>query len=148
MKKIALMLLGIALFGVLVVEAQVKSISGTVTSSEDGMGIPGVSVSVKGTTIGTVTNLDGQYQMDVPEDAKTLIFSFVGMKMQEVEISGSTVDAEMKADLVGLDEVMVAGSSNHKTSYFTAKCFIDTHNRCFCQRTSFNLCCRTCFSFF
>ena len=59
------MLLGIALFGVLVVEAQVKSITGTVTSSDDGMGIPGVSVSVKGTTIGTVTNLDGEYQMDV-----------------------------------------------------------------------------------
>lgn len=107
MKKIALMLLGIALFGVLVVEAQVKSISGTVTSSDDGMGIPGVSVSVKGTTIGTVTNMEGQYQMEVPADAKILIFSFVGMKMQEVEISGSTVDAVMKADLVGLDEVMV-----------------------------------------
>nr|WP_319266623.1 SusC/RagA family TonB-linked outer membrane protein [uncultured Draconibacterium sp.] len=109
MKKIALMLLGIALFGVLVVEAQVKSITGTVTSSDDGMGIPGVSVSVKGTTIGTVTNLDGVYQMEVPADAAALIFSFVGMKTQEVEISGSSIDVVMEADLVGLDEVVVVG---------------------------------------
>ncbi len=103
------MLLGIALFGVLVAEAQVKSITGTVTSSDDDMGIPGVSVSVKGTTIGTVTNLDGVYQLEVPSDAATLVFSFVGMKTQEVEISGSTIDVKMNADLVGLDEVVVVG---------------------------------------
>ncbi|WP_319502828.1 SusC/RagA family TonB-linked outer membrane protein [uncultured Draconibacterium sp.] len=109
MKKIALMLLGIALFGVLVAEAQVKSITGTVTSADDDMGIPGVSVSVKGTTIGTVTNLDGVYQLDVPTDAEALIFSFVGMKTQEVEITGSTIDVVMDADLVGLDEVVVVG---------------------------------------
>lgn len=107
MKKIALMLLGIALFGVLVVEAQVKSISGTVTSSEDGMGIPGVSVSVKGTTIGTVTNLDGKYQMDVPADAETLIFSFVGMRTMEKAISGSVIDATLLSDVIGVDEVLV-----------------------------------------
>lgn len=119
MKKIALMLLGIALFGVLVVEAQVKSITGTVTSSDDGTGIPGVSVSVKGTTIGTVTNLDGVYQMEVPADAEVLVFSFVGMKTQEVEISGSTVDAVMQADLVGLDEVMVVAYGTATKKSFT-----------------------------
>jgi TonB-linked SusC/RagA family outer membrane protein len=122
MKKIALMLLGIAMFGVLVVEAQVKSITGTVTSSEDGTGIPGVSVSVKGTTIGTVTNIDGVYQLDVPTDAETLVFSFVGMKSQEIAISGSTVDVQMQADLVGLDEVMVVayGTSTKKSFTGTA----------------------------
>jgi TonB-linked SusC/RagA family outer membrane protein len=118
MKKIALMLLGIALFGVLVAEAQVKSITGTVISSDDDMGIPGVSVSVKGTTIGTVTNLDGVYQLEVPSDAATLIFSFVGMKTQEAPITGSTVNAVMVADLVGIDEVVVTamGVSRQKKS--------------------------------
>lgn len=119
MKKIALMLLGIAMFGVLVVEAQVKSISGTATSSDDGTGIPGVSVSVKGTTIGTVTNMDGEYQLDVPTDAETLVFSFVGMKSQEVAISGTTVNVKMQADLVGLDEVMVVAYGTAKKESFT-----------------------------
>nr|WP_321485974.1 TonB-dependent receptor [uncultured Draconibacterium sp.] len=118
MKKIALMLLGIALFGVLVAEAQVKSITGTVTSSEDDMGIPGVSVSIKGTTIGTVTNLDGKYQLEVPSDATTLIFSFVGMKPQEVEISGTTINVAMESDLVGIDEVMVVAYGTTKRSQF------------------------------
>nr|WP_319570522.1 SusC/RagA family TonB-linked outer membrane protein [uncultured Draconibacterium sp.] len=108
MKKIALMLLGIALFGILVAEAQVKSITGTVTSSEDDMGIPGVSVSVKSTTIGTVTNLDGEYQLEVPSDATTLVFSFVGMKTQEVAIeSKTTIDVVMQSEFIGVDEVVV-----------------------------------------
>ncbi|WP_347841032.1 TonB-dependent receptor [uncultured Draconibacterium sp.] len=119
MKKIALMLFGIAFFGMLVVEAQVKSISGTVTSSDDGTGIPGVSVSVKGTTIGTVTNLDGEYQLDVPADAQLLVFSFVGMRTQEVEISGSKVDAVLEADLVGLDEVIVVAYGTATKESFT-----------------------------
>ena len=101
------MLFGIALFGVLVAEAQVKSITGTVTSSEDDMGIPGVSVSVKGTTIGTVTNLDGDYQLEVPSDAATMVFSFVGMQTQEIAITGSVINAVMQADMVGIDEVVV-----------------------------------------
>ncbi|HYQ58456.1 MAG TPA: TonB-dependent receptor [Draconibacterium sp.] len=107
MKKIALMLLGIAFIGMLVAEAQVKSISGTVTSAEDEMGMPGVSVSVKGTTIGTVTNIDGQYQLDVPNDAEVLVFTFIGMLTQELPITGTTVNAVMKSDVIGLDEVMV-----------------------------------------
>jgi len=114
MKKIALMLFGMALFGVLVVEAQVKSISGTVTSSEDGTGIPGVSVLVKGTTIGTVTNIDGKYQLGVPNDAEILVFSFVGMKSTELPITGSTVDVALESDYIGVDEVLVVGYGTAK----------------------------------
>lgn len=101
------MLFSIAFFGMLVAEAQVKTITGTVTSSDDGTGIPGVSVSVKGTTIGTVTNIDGRYSLDVPNDAKTLVFSFVGMKTMEKAITGSNVNAALEADVIGVDEVMV-----------------------------------------
>ena len=80
--------------GSLVTNAQTKEITGTVTSSEDGTSIPGVSVSVKGTTLGTITNLDGVYTIKAPTDATTLVFSFVGMTTMEVAIEGrSTVDA-------------------------------------------------------
>jgi TonB-linked SusC/RagA family outer membrane protein len=107
MKKIALMLFGIALFGVLIAEAQVKSIKGTVTSSDDGTGIPGVSVSVKGTTVGTVTDMDGNYQLVVPDNEKTLVFSFVGMKTKEVEITKNVIDVELSSMSIGVDEVMI-----------------------------------------
>ncbi len=102
------MLFGIAFLGMLMAEAQVKTITGTVTSSEDGVGIPGVSVSVKGTTIGTVSNIDGGYSLDVPSDAKILVFSFVGMKTQEVAIGNQTsVDVSLSPETIGVDEVIV-----------------------------------------
>lgn len=114
------MLLGIAMLGVLMVEAQVVNITGTVTSSDDGLPIPGVSVVVKGTTIGTVTNLDGVYNLNVPEeDGQVLVFSFVGMKTQEVPVSGSKVDAVLSPDVIGVDEVMVVAYGTAKKESFT-----------------------------
>jgi len=102
------MLLSIVLLGIFVAEAQVNTISGTVTSSEDGIGIPGVSVSVKGTTIGTVTNIDGSYQLNVPEDGQFLVFSFVGMKTEEVAIGSQTiVNVSLSPETIGVDEVIV-----------------------------------------
>jgi len=106
MKKIAL-LLAIFAIGLQSVFAQTKEITGTVTSAEDGLSIPGVSVSVKGTTMGTITDLDGQYTLRVPQDAATLVFSFVGMQSQEVAIVGTTIDVVMGADVVGINEVVV-----------------------------------------
>lgn len=107
MKKLAMLLVCILILGVHFGNAQVRSISGTVTSSEDGTSIPGVSVQLKGTTIGTITNIDGQYELQVPEDAKTLIFSFVGLQTIEMPISGAVINVQMKPDILGLDEVMV-----------------------------------------
>ncbi|TDO02619.1 SusC/RagA family TonB-linked outer membrane protein [Sunxiuqinia elliptica] len=106
MKKIAL-LLAIFAFGLQSVMAQTNEITGTVTSAEDGQSIPGVSVSVKGTTLGTITNIDGEYVLKVPENAATLVFSFVGMQTQEVAISGTVVNVQMEADVVGINEVVV-----------------------------------------
>lgn len=97
----------ILIAGVQLVSAQVKSISGTVTATEDRKPIPGVSVSVKGTTIGTITDIDGQYQLDVPSDARRLVFSFVGMKTREMPITGSVIDVELNSDIIGVDEVVV-----------------------------------------
>jgi len=89
--------------------AQAKVITGTVTSSVQGEGaIPGVSVSVKGTTIGAITDINGKYSLTVPANATTLVFSYIGMKSQEVVIGTRTViDGVLESDLVGLNEVVV-----------------------------------------
>ncbi len=107
MKKIAIFL-SILLFMGTMAFAQTRSLSGTVTSEEDNLPIPGVSVSVKGTTLGTITNLDGQFEFKVPEDARTLVFRFVGMKIQEIAIgSQTTFNVKMTTESVGIDEVVV-----------------------------------------
>lgn len=90
--------------------AQTKELTGTVISSSDETSIPGVSVAVKGTTMGTITNIDGVFNLKVPDDAQTLVFTFVGMKTQEVEIgSQSTFNVELENDVFGIDEVVVSG---------------------------------------
>lgn len=93
---------------------QVKQISGTVTNKEDGFVMPGVSVSVKGTTIGVNTNVDGKYVINATEN-QTLAFSFVGMKSQEFPVAGkSTIDVVLENDLMNLDEVVVVGYGTAK----------------------------------
>ncbi|NQU87964.1 MAG: TonB-dependent receptor [Mariniphaga sp.] len=119
MKRFALLLFGIAMFAMQVVNAQVSRVTGTVTSADDGSTIPGVSIVVKGTTIGTITSLDGTYSIDVPEDAANLEFSFVGMKTVIAPISGSVIDANMEADVIGVDEVMVVAYGTAKKESFT-----------------------------
>jgi TonB-linked SusC/RagA family outer membrane protein len=110
MKKLTLFLICILIAGVQLASAQTKSITGAVTSKEDGASIPGVSVMVKGTTLGTVTNLDGKYDLNIPVDAKTLVFSFIGMKNLEVEIGNQTsINVTMETDVFSVDEVVVVG---------------------------------------
>jgi TonB-dependent SusC/RagA subfamily outer membrane receptor len=90
-------------------EAQQKTITGTVTSSVQGEGaLPGVSVSVKGTTVGIITDINGKYTLAVPENATTLVFSYIGMKKQEVDIGDRTViNVILEPEIMGLDEVVV-----------------------------------------
>ncbi len=118
MRKIAL-LLAIFAFGLQSLYAQTKEITGTVTSADDGSTIPGVSVSVKGTTLGTITDLDGAYVINVPQDAASLVFSFVGMQSQELAISGSVVNATLAQDFVGVEEVMVVAYGTSTKGSFT-----------------------------
>ncbi len=107
MKKIALLLAFFAI-GLQVLMAQTKEISGSVTSADDGGLIPGVSVSVKGTTLGTITDMDGKFRLKVPQDAKALVFSFVGMTSQEVVIGSlSFFNIKMKSESIGVEEVVV-----------------------------------------
>ncbi|MCK4745690.1 MAG: SusC/RagA family TonB-linked outer membrane protein, partial [Bacteroidales bacterium] len=95
-------------FTVVMLYAQGEQITGSVTGAEDGDALPGVSVVVKGTTTGTVTDFNGQYTITVPETSTTLVFSFVGMLTREIEIGGrSTIEVAMETDAIGIDEVMV-----------------------------------------
>jgi TonB-linked SusC/RagA family outer membrane protein len=109
MKKLFLFFVLFVLAGASTLWAQTKVITGTVTSATEGEGaIPGVSVFVKGTTVATSTDANGKYSLTVPEDAATLVFSFIGMKQQEVNIAGrSVVNCVMESDVVGLSEVVV-----------------------------------------
>jgi TonB-linked SusC/RagA family outer membrane protein len=107
MKKVTL-LLAMLLLGLQVLFAQTREITGVVTSGEDGEPIPGVSVIMKGTTLGTVTDLEGRYRLQVPVDAQNLNFSFVGMATQEIAIAGrSSISVVLQPQAIGVDEVVV-----------------------------------------
>jgi TonB-dependent starch-binding outer membrane protein SusC len=88
--------------------AQERTVTGKVTAAEDGTGLPGVNVVVKGTTIGTITDTNGEYTINA--SGGVLVFSFIGLKDQEVEIgSRSVIDVTMVADITQLSEVIVVG---------------------------------------
>lgn len=88
--------------------AQTVAIKGTVTSAEDGLPIPSANVTVKGTTVGTLTGLDGKYSINVPAGTTSITFQFVGMKTMIENIGGrTTIDVIMETDMLGLDEVVV-----------------------------------------
>ncbi len=89
--------------------AQDRTVSGKVTSAEDGSTLPGVNVVLKGTTNGAVTDIDGNYKLTVPEEGGTLTFSFIGLVSQDVEIgSRSVIDMGMESDIQQLSEVVVS----------------------------------------
>lgn len=118
MKKVTL-LLAMLLLGLQVLFAQTREITGVVTSGEDGTPIPGVSVIVKGTTLGTVTDMEGRYRLQVPVDAQNLSFSFVGMATQEIAIAGrNSISVVLQPQAIGVDEVVVTalGISREKKS--------------------------------
>ncbi|KKK77136.1 hypothetical protein LCGC14_2856640, partial [marine sediment metagenome] len=94
--------------------AQDRSVTGTVID-DAGDGIPGVSIIVQGTTTGAITDLDGKYTLNVPAEATTLLYSYVGMTTQQVEIGDQTViDVTMAIDAIGLEEVIVIGYGTAK----------------------------------
>lgn len=98
---------------------QKKSVTGKVLDSS-GATLPGVSVVVKGTTNGTITDLDGNFKLsNVPENA-LLVFSFVGMKSQEVSVAGKTdIEIKLVEESIGLDEVVAVGYGSQKKSSLT-----------------------------
>ncbi|MBU3927194.1 MAG: SusC/RagA family TonB-linked outer membrane protein [Bacteroidetes bacterium] len=119
MRKITILLAFLFMLGVDYANAQTRTISGKVTSSEDGGGIPGVTVLVKGTQVGTITDLEGSYTLNVTPEHTTLVFQFVGMKTVEVAIGDqNTINVTMEQDVLMMDEVVVTalGISREKKS--------------------------------
>ncbi|MCK5840332.1 MAG: carboxypeptidase-like regulatory domain-containing protein, partial [Bacteroidales bacterium] len=107
MRKFTVLLALLVFAGLQVVLAQ-KTITGTITSSEDGKPIPGATVVVKNTTIGTTTNVDGFYELSVPDDATTLVFSYVGMISRDLPIGDATViNTVLELDVMDLEGVVV-----------------------------------------
>jgi len=91
---------------------QDRTVSGIVISGEDGLPIPGVSIIVTGTTTGTVTDLEGKFQLTVPENA-TLSFSSVGYKTQLIQVGNrSVINLTLEPDISQLEEVVVIGYGN------------------------------------
>ncbi len=94
-------------------------INGTVTDSKNGDPLPGVSILIKGTSTGTITDLDGKYKLEVPSNA-ALVFSFMGYIDQEVQVNEATViNISLNEDVIGLEEVVVVGYGVQKKSDLT-----------------------------
>ncbi|NBP67619.1 MAG: DUF3520 domain-containing protein [Cytophagia bacterium] len=110
--KIRLITLALVLFCLSVLHAQQRSISGLVTSAEDGSPLPGVNVVLKGTTTGTTTDFSGHYSIKVPSSGGTLEFSFIGLQTQSVKIgSSNTINVSLPLDIIQLNEVVTTGNS-------------------------------------
>ena len=119
MKRKLMLLMTCLMIGIGLVNAQVSKVTGNVTSEEDGLPVVGASVLVKGTTVGTVTDIDGNFTLtNVPSSAGTLVISFIGMQSQEVKIK-PIVKVVLKSDAEVLDEVVVTGYGITKKSAFT-----------------------------
>lgn len=119
MKRKLMLLLTCLFVGIGLVTAQITKVTGTVISEEDGLPVVGASILVKGTTVGTVTDMDGKFTLsNVPSSAKTLVVSFIGMATQEVSIKAN-LQISLKSDTEVLDEVMVVAYGTAKKASFT-----------------------------
>ncbi|RHU27122.1 TonB-dependent receptor [Parabacteroides sp. TM07-1AC] len=117
MKKLTYLLFCLFL-GIGLANAQTTKVTGTVISADDNEPIIGASIVVKGTMVGTVTDFDGAFSLDVPSSAKTLVISYVGMKSQEVAVK-PVLNVMLEGDNQVLDEVMVVAYGTAKKSAFT-----------------------------
>jgi len=98
---------------------QKVSITGNVSDNE-GSPLPGVNIMIKGTSIGTVTDFDGKYNITVENSKSILVFSFIGHISKEIEVGNRTkIDVKLEADVKGLDEVVVVGYGTEKKSDIT-----------------------------
>ena len=119
MKRKLMLLLACLFVGIGLVTAQTQKVTGVVISEEDGQPVIGASVLVKGTQIGAITGVDGDFTLpNVPSSEKTLVISYIGMQTQEVDIKPN-IKVFMRSDSEMLDEVMVVAYGTAKKSAFT-----------------------------
>lgn len=112
------------LFGLLLsisVFSQTKTVSGKVTDVADNSPLPGVTVTVKGSTLATQTNTEGNFSLEVPQNARTLVFTFVGHQTREVEIgSSNSINVSLTTSARSLEDVVVVGYGTQKRKEVTA----------------------------
>ncbi|WP_342383959.1 TonB-dependent receptor [Bacteroides ovatus] len=119
MKRKLMLLLACLFVGIGLVTAQTQKVTGVVISEEDGQPVVGASVLVKGTTLGTITDVDGNFNLsNVPSSAKTLQISYIGMQTQEVVIKPK-LKIVLKSDTEVLDEVIVTAYGTSTKGTFT-----------------------------
>lgn len=100
---------------------QQKKVTGKVTDVTNGDPMPGVNVTVEGTTLGVVTDVDGNYSIEVPADNSVLVFSFVGYVTEKLSVAGQSVlDMKLSPDIKSLEEVVVVGYGVRKKESVTA----------------------------
>lgn len=118
MKKFLLTCFTLAV--VLLAQAQERTVTGKVTSAEDGTPLPGVSVLLKGTTTGTATDAEGNFSLSVPSTGGSLVFSFIGLETREIEIGERTViNVALGLDITQLSEVVVVGYGTQERKELT-----------------------------
>ncbi len=121
MKKLSRLLttgLSLLVFGAFAMQAQ-ETISGSVTDSQR-EAVPGATVVFKGTTVGTITDIDGNYTLRNTTDSETLVFSFIGLKTQEINLAGrTTINVVMEPSTIGLDEVIAVGYGTSRKADLT-----------------------------
>jgi TonB-linked SusC/RagA family outer membrane protein len=117
-KRILLLLL-VLCFSTFAFSQQSVTVTGTVTASEDGSTLPGVSVQVKGTSTGVLSNINGQYTISTAI-GNTLVFSFVGFITQEVVVGKPAINIQLKGDRKNLNEVVVIGYGTQRRVNLTA----------------------------
>jgi len=119
MRKTILFTAFLFFLGLQVINAQTKVVKGKVTSADDNKGIPGATVMVKGTTIGTITGASGDFEISFDQKYTKLLFSFMGMETQEVDVTGkNTVNVALKTSVTEIEGAVVTaiGISREKKS--------------------------------
>lgn len=120
MKKTIFGIIGLCLISAFNLQAQAYRISGTVTDGSSGNPMLGVTVYIKGTSKGVITDADGHYSIALETDTVKLVYSFVGMRSLEIPVAGkSNIDVSLQPELVGLDEIVVVGYGSQSKKLLT-----------------------------
>jgi TonB-linked SusC/RagA family outer membrane protein len=116
-----LLIMTIALFSVSVSFGQGRVVTGTVTEADTGDPIPGANVVVKGTSTGSVTDIDGKYSVNIADEGTVLVFSFVGFVTEEIEVGNqSIINISLTSDITALSEVVVTGYGTQEKKEITS----------------------------